>query len=540
MRKFLTFLRASMSDGMSLFRIKVRGGGKLKKVLLFGFLIIAVFVSIYGYADMMLEPLAGTGMEYSVLTIYSLVAVLFIVMEGLYKSSELLFNCRDDNLVLALPVRRSTVLLVRMMKFYLFELAFTMIILLPTMAAYVVRVGVSMVPGTFYLASLVALILLPVVPVVISALAGIGISEISTRFRFKRLVQTVLVVILLLGVLALSFNIQNVMMTIAEHASSINDAIMRLYYPVGAYIQMVTDFSIPTLLIFIVANLAVAMGFVWLFAKIYFRLNSRMKITRSSKVHKKGKIRSHGITKALMIKEGRKFVSSPVFLTNAGFSLVIYLVAVVMAVVKFDSFASIMSSVGIQATENEIVGLMPVIVTGFVVFCAMMTSITSSMISLEGRTINILKSLPVSAFRIVMTKVLVAVLIAAPVFLVGDVLLFIKFDFDIWQMLMILVLSVVMPVLAEVFGIVVNLKFPKMDAENDAEVVKQSMSATVAVLGGIIFATTIVYIIYMCIQGGVSTNLTMAIVLAICTIIMTGLIVYLKVNGEKDFSAISA
>ena len=273
MSKFLTLLKASIFEGMSLFKFKTKGYDKTKKMALFVFLAIVVFVSVYGYADMMLEPLSGTGMEHSVLTMYSLVAVVIILAEGVYKASGLLFNCRDDDLVLALPIKKSSVFLLRMMKFYLFELAFSTMILLPTMVAYVVRVGVLTIPSTFYLASFVALILLPVIPVVLAVLISMGISGISTKFRFKNLIQIVLTMAVLVGVMILSFNIQDIMTTIAEHVSSINEMIMRLYYPVGAYIQMVTDFRVLTLIVFILVNLAVAGVSVLIFSKVYFKIN---------------------------------------------------------------------------------------------------------------------------------------------------------------------------------------------------------------------------------------------------------------------------
>ncbi|MBR0372888.1 hypothetical protein IJH72_03060 [Candidatus Saccharibacteria bacterium] len=539
MSKFLTLLKASIFEGMSLFKFKTKGYDKTKKMALFVFLAIVVFVSVYGYADMMLEPLSGTGMEYSVLTMYSLVAVVIILAEGVYKASGLLFNCRDDDLVLALPIKKSSVFLLRMMKFYLFELAFSTMILLPTMVAYVVRVGVLTISSTFYLASFVALILLPVIPVVLAVLISMGISGISTRFRFKNLIQIVLTMVVLVGVMILSFNIQDIMTTIAEHVSSINEMIMRLYYPVGAYIQMVTDFRVLTLIVFILVNLAVAGVSVLIFSKVYFKINSRAKTVRLGKNQKEGKIKTHGVMRALMIKEGRKFISSPVFLVNAGFSLLLYLIAVIMMVVNFDWIISMFSSAGLGLSKEEILNFMPVIVAGLIVFCALMTSITSSMISLEGGTINILKSMPVSAFKIIMAKVLTAVLIAVPVFLIGDVVLFIKFDFSVLQMLIILALSIIVPIVAEVLGIIVNLKYPKMDARNDTEIVKQSMSSMVAVFMGMILSAVTVYLMYLGIDNGVSAGKVMIVVLGVYTLIMMGLIIYLKIRGDKELSEIT-
>ena len=539
MGKFLTLLKASMSEGMSLFKYKTKSNKKGRKIALFAFLGLAVFVSIYGYADMMLEPLVGTGMEYSVLTMYSLIAAVFILAEGLYKASGLLLNCRDDDLVLSLPVKKSSVFLLRMAKFYIFEVAFSAMILIPTMVAYVVRMGGDVAP-TFYLAAVFALILLPVIPVILAVLLAMAVSGVASRFRFKNLVQIVLTTALLIGVLALSLNIQDIMAAIAEHASSINEVITKLYYPVGAFIQMVTDFNVVTLLVFIAVNVCAAVVFTYAFSRVYFKVNSKAKVVKISAKHKEGKIKTRSPMGALMIKEAKRFASSPVFLINAGFSLVLYIVVVVLSVVNFDSVVGMAQGVGIQMTKEEILGLLPVIFAGVIVFCALMTSITSSMISLEGRTINLLKSMPVSAFKIIMAKVLVAVMIIVPVFLIGDVVMFVKFSFDVWQILMILALSVVMPVVAEALGIIVNLKYPKMDAESDAEVVKQSMSSMVAVFAGMILSGMTIYVGHNCVTNGASVNETIAAVLAVYTLISVGILVYLRTRGVDEFKRIDA
>ena len=537
MGKFLTLLKASMHEGMSLFKFKTKRGGKARKAAIFALLALCVFASIYGYADMMLEPLAGTGMEYTVLTMYALVAAVLILAEGIYKAPGLLFNCRDDDLVLALPVKKSVVFLVRVMKFYLFEVAFSAMVLVPTMVAYVVRMG-GAVPASFYVASVAALILLPVIPVVLAVILAMVTTGVASRFRFKNLVQIILTVVLLLGLMAVSLNMQEIMATIAEHASGINEVITRFYYPVGAYIQMVADFNIVTFLVFVVVNVAVAAVFVWAFSRVYYRVNSRAKIVKVSKNKKCSEVKAHSVMGALLLKEGRKFTSSPVFLVNAGFSLVLYVAAVVLLAVNFDGVMGMLPQMGMKMSPEDVLGLMPVIATGMIVFFTLMTSITCSMISLEGRTINLLKSMPVSAFKIIMAKVLTAVLIIVPVLLIGDIVMFVRFDFDVWQILMILALSIVMPVVAEILGIIVNLKYPKMDAESDAEAVKQSMSSMVAVLTGMVLSGMTIYIIYTCISGGTSVTVTMAAVLATYALIMVGLIVYLKARGEKEFNKI--
>ena len=59
-----------------------------------------------------------------VLSLFVFITSIFVIGKGIYKKGSLLFNCKDDTLLLSLPIKRSTVLFVRIFQFYLFELAF--------------------------------------------------------------------------------------------------------------------------------------------------------------------------------------------------------------------------------------------------------------------------------------------------------------------------------------------------------------------------------------------------------------------------------
>ena len=91
---------------------------------------------------------------------------------------------------------------------------------------------------------------------------------------------------------------------------------------------------------------------------------------------------------------------------------------------------------------------------------------------------------------------------------------------------------------AELVGIMVNLKFPKMDAKDDVEVVKQSMSSLIAVFTGLAGSVMMAYIIYNAFMAGMSATMIMGAGLVFGLILLVILMVYLKKWGVKDFNAI--
>ena len=125
---------------------------------------------------------------------------------------------------------------------------------------------------------------------------------------------------------------------------------------------------------------------------------------------------------------------------------------------------------------------------GIVLFVGTLTSITSSSISLEGKTINITKSLPISEKMILKSKILMALIIELPFILISDLLFIIKFTPSITYIIILLLLSIITIVLSAIIGLLVNLKYPKLNASSDTEVVKQSASSMISVFIGITIA----------------------------------------------------
>lgn len=537
MNKVLALLKASFSEGMSFFRISGRNRSKFTQTgvpIIVGALFM-IAMGDYGYE--LMNILADTGMEYVALTIFAILTAMIIVLEGVYKTSGLLFNCRDDNIVLALPIKKSTVFLIRVMKFYLFEVMVGALFIAPVMLVYGVKTGAG---GAYYLVSALALLLLPILPVVISCVIGGLISFFSTRFKLKNLVQIILTTVFLIAILFVSFNMQGIMQQITSNAGSINEALTSFYYPVGEYIDLVLHFNFWKLLEFIVLNAGLFVLMVLALGRVYYQINSHVKVAKNETKKHTYRASIHRPIVALIKKELSRFFNSPVFVINAGFGLVLYILICVVACINSGGLLAQVGELGVEGLAlDRIVSFIPAVAFGLVFMASMMTSITSSMISLEGKSFNILKSLPVSAVTIIMAKVLSAVVLMIPVFLVGDLMLFICFDFDFWQMIMIVIASVVAPMIAELIGIIINLIFPKMDAKDDVEVVKQSMSSMIAVFIGIATSIATASLIVGMFISGASATETIAAGLAIGVVVLIALLLYLKKRGSREFNAIN-
>ena len=538
MKKLISLIKACMTSDMNILKVSGKKRGKTSFILpliLTGYLMFAIGSG----STVIFDILSKEGMAHLLLSVLAFSVSLLTFIEGIYKAGPLMFNCKDDDLLLSLPIKKGTIIFIRIFKFYVFELLFNSLFLLPIIIAYTSYTNGSI---SYYVTSIIMILLLPVIPIVLSCLVGMVMSSISSRFKHKNLVQTVLSMAILLVVFYFSFNIKGTETYLVNNITSLNDMITKYYYPAGMFGKLVNDFNIIDLLIFILINLGIFLVSIFILSKTYFKINSRLK-SKSSNIKSSTKEVSYNkssITTSLVKKEIKTFVNTPVFIINSGFGLVLFLAIVVILVFKLDDLGLMLekSNMEISLSKDLIMNNLSIVILVLLVFTSFMTSITNSVISLEGRNINILKSLPVKVKTILMSKVYACLLITTPILLLGDIVLFIRCKTNIFEALLLVILSILMPLVSHFIGLLINLKYPKLDAENSAEVVKQSTSSFISVMLGmvILMFTTGISIFMASIFNAVVVLLILTIVFGLIDLI---LYIRLKTSGVKNFNKLS-
>lgn len=543
MKKLLSLLKATMSQDMSLFRIKARNESRARKIVLPIVLALLVMFSVGSYVAILAEELAQSHLTYIVLTIFIMVTSLLTIIEGVYKSQGILFEARDNELLFSLPITQSKIFFIRIFKLITFQFLYNSLFMLPAIIVYAIYEKTNV---SFYLISTVMLVLLPIIPTILGCIFGYIIKGLSAKFKARNIMQVLFTSLILLGIFYVSFNMQGMVANIVQNANSIQEIITKIYYPAGLYINLIQNFNILDLVTLLAINIVPAFVFVYVASIFYFKINSKLgekgngnkKVGVAKTTEKTYRVRTQ--LSGLIHKEMKRFFSSPVFMVNAGFGMVLMIAVTFALSINFDGMINSMMQgmeTEIPIPIGEIKNMMPKVFYGFVIFISCMTSMTSSMISLEGKSFNITKSLPVETEKILLSKVLTSNILSIPIFLICDVIFFIAFKVAIIDIVFILLASIVMPTLTALIGILMNLKYPKMNATSDTEVVKQSMSSMLSVFMGMFVA--ILSIAIMIMGNNYNTNLFVALELLTFSIITFMLWRILKKYGAKRFKEIN-
>ncbi|MBR3116156.1 hypothetical protein IKF30_02915 [Candidatus Saccharibacteria bacterium] len=484
MSKLISLLKATMSGGLQLFNYQAKTeSAKRTMPLLLGSLIgILMLFS----ATAMMTDLAKEGAQSAILAIYVLITTIIIVMEGSYKAGDLLFKPKDNDVLLSMPIKRSTIVLARMIRFYVFEMVYCLIFLLPAIIAYAMNAELE---ASFFIVAVMMLLLVPVIPIAVSCIIGLIISVISGRFKHRTFWQIVLSLVVMFASVGLVFTINATSDYDGHNMIALSDRITKYYYPASAFVKLVTHFNIVEYLLFVMINLGVLVLTVLVISRFCFQIIT--KLGTFNRIEEKTNIRytfrRHNQTVAMIQKELTRYFNTPVLLVNTAMGLVFFVIAVAALCFKFDDLASslVSSSEDFPLTVDEIRSFLPGVTFAMVAFASLLTCITATMVSLEGKAFNVLKALPISGQKVLMAKVWAAVLLIVPVTALGCLVMGLRFQFGILDAILILIGVVAMPMVTELIGILINLKYPRFDADNDTVVVRQSASVMVATFLGL-------------------------------------------------------
>ena len=130
MKKILSLIKATMTENMSLFSINTKKQSKISRKAFPIFMFVLIFFYMWMYSNMLYEQLDAVKAQFAGLLIFVFITTILTIVEGIYKAPTLLFNCKDDDMMFSLPIKKRTVLFVRILKFYVFEVLYNSLFLL--------------------------------------------------------------------------------------------------------------------------------------------------------------------------------------------------------------------------------------------------------------------------------------------------------------------------------------------------------------------------------------------------------------------------
>jgi ABC-2 type transport system permease protein len=515
MKKTFILLKNISKGDLNIFRFSNDSNNNFKKII--GPLLISLLLmySVGYYAYSVGKVLSTINMTYIMLSIFIILSIVITFFECSYKTQSILFKSKDDDLLLSLPIKKESILTARILKTIIFQYLINIIFLVPV---YIVYIYFEHPLISFYLISILFFFLLPLIPTILGTIVGYFVMVLTSKSKMKSIMQVIYSLLFAFLIMYFSFNTQNYLNELSTNAVNINVILFKSFYPLKLYINLINNFDFLSLIKLILVNVLPFILVIYLLGIKYFTILSNLKNNNLKTMkYNTNMNKETNYKKALIKKEYKRYISSPVYVYNTIFGLLILLIMTIALCIDYNGIINLIMQ-GQEFNFDLINMYLPKYYLGLLTFTICLTCITASSISMEGKSFDYTKTLPISEKNIFKSKVDFSLLLMYPFLLVSDLIFIVFFKINVIDIAFIFSYSIVLPILVSYTGLLLNLYYPKLNYKDEAEVVKQSISTMYSTLGGMLFVVLLIISIIK-LQNYVSLNYSFIIVLFLLIVI---------------------
>ncbi|MBO7403927.1 MAG: hypothetical protein J6V24_03100 [Clostridia bacterium] len=520
--------------GQNLFRDrrtgKARGRGG---IILFALLYVVLFLTfafMFGsIAFSLCAPLVEAGLDWLYFALIALLAVALGVFGSVFNTYAALYRSKDNDLLLSMPIPPSAILLVKLTSIALLAFLFVSLVFLPAVVVYNIVVGVSF-PALLF--QILLVIPLSAVSTALTCLLGWLVALIAVRVKNKTFWTVALTLVFLAGyyyIYGSAFRILSSLLANVEKVSAVFRSWLFPLYAVG-------EGALGKPLYFILAVLIAAAAFAltwFILSRTYIRIATDNRGAAKT-VYREKRAKVSNVQMALLRREFRRFTSSSVYMLNCGLGIVIMLLAPIAGLIKMGTLRELL---GMFFQGDETRALLPLFLTLMICLLATMNDITAPSVSLEGRTLWLVQSLPVRTQDILSAKLrLHVILTAIPVALDALIFCFIA-QTSIPEALLVLAAAVAFVLFTAAAGLAINILMPNLNWTNEAFPVKQSPVVLIMIFGAW-FVLAILGVLYALLAGILSPLCYLLIVTVVFFLGFLLILLWLQRGGAKRFEAL--
>ncbi|MDD7679362.1 MAG: hypothetical protein PUJ06_02535 [Stecheria intestinalis] len=483
MKHFWILIRAQLCNQLQTSR---KGKVRSPWVSLLAGAMIMAYLSIsysFGLYDSLDPSQYGLGLQFLVC-----LGTVLLLAYGISWSKEMVFGFRDFDFLMSLPLQEQENVASKLFSFLLMALYYGCSFLLPGVIIYGVKAHAA---AGFYLPALAGMLMQPVIPAVISSLLGWMIYRLSNGRKHADLVRNAVQMVLFLLFMAIGM-----LMGRSDGAAFAARAgtLIRLLPVSNLYVSRAVRGSVLP----VAAMIGIETAALFLFLRLCSRAvlkagaagnqgyhDSHFRLKRSA---------AHRASSALLRRDLSSWAANATYMLNTGFGQILLFGGSIYLAFR-------MRGSSLSELDPDLALLQPMAGSLIISACSLIvhsTCTTGVSISLEGRRLWILKSIPVSAESILFSKVRANLVVALPLAMSSLLILMLAFH----QPGMMLLMGIVVLILAGLFtamsGMAVNLRYPKLEWDREVVAVKQSLSSFLSIFGNLMVG---VIVLIACVNG---------------------------------------
>ena len=441
-------------------------------------LVLLVMVSVGILAALLCAPLSQAGLDWLYFALMAAPALLVGVIGGGFTAYGTLYAARDNELLLSLPIPPRLILLVRMGAVWLTGTGYLALILLPVYGVYF---AAGERPGAAALALMPVMMSLGCLVMAASCLLGWAVALVSVRVtRYKAVLNAVYAVALLVFAFGANYAVRQGLIHLLTNLEDVSREVRadaRAVYLLGCGAAG----EGRALGLLTLAGLG-SLAAVWaVLSRSYLRLmTTRRSGVRA--VYREKPVRQRSVRRALLAREDYRLAASTSYMVNSMLASFLLPAAAAAALWQAPQLRALL----LQLPDA---GWAPALICVSVCSVTSMNLITPPSVSLEGKTLWLIQSLPVTPWQALRAKLdLHLALTLPPALLAAGCLLWVlECGWGQWVTAMLVVGLDVL--LMGALGLVMGVLLPNLHWTNETAAVKNGAAPMLTLfLGWLVLA----------------------------------------------------
>ena len=467
-------------------------------------------------------------------TLLGIMAILMGTFGSVFNTYAGMYLAKDNDLLLSMPIPPRKILLSRLIGVYGLSLLYSGMIWLPACVVYAI-----MSPSVTAAAVIMQIILLFVIPVFVSVLTcilGWVVALVSGKLKNRGIVTVLISLVCLGAYYAVCFRMGDMLESLINNGAKV-DAALNTWVRFLCLQAEGASGNVLSGLIFILITAALAVITFFVLSRSFTHIalrsapagNSAGKAKKASEKAMKGTEKVKSARMALLGKELKRFVSSPTYMLNAGLGLVMLPVVAVIMLMNAGNVTAIVDVLGeMTPLLKNLVCPAVLLIAGFM---AAMNMISTPSVSLEGKNLWILRSLPVTGKQVLQAKLMLHMLIGSLPVCASVLILGIAVKCTALQCALMVIFAFLFNAYNGLFGLIVGVKRPVFNWTNETYPIKQSSNILLSMLAG--WGANLL-LPGLCWAGGLIMDATLSLAL---TTALLGIICFLLLKYMNTRSA---
>ena len=457
----------------------------------FAMLMVVVLGGLFTFVSVKLcTPMAAAGMDWLYFALMGLLAVFLGAFGSVFNTYAGVYLAKDNDLLLSMPIPVSALLASRLLSVYLMGLMYSGLVILPAVIVYWATVEAAL---PTVLGGLLLTLLISVFVMTLSCALGWVVAKISLKLKHKSIITVIVSLVFIGAYYFFYFRAQAMIQNLLANLTAYGAAIKGSAYPIYLFGSVGVGDAMAAAVV--TAVVAALFGLMWVLLSRSF-LQVATATGKVSRMHYREKaVRRKSASAALLGREFTHFGASPNYMLNCGLGIFLMPVCAAALAWKGGELFAVLEEI-FGDTAGSVSLLLATLLCGL----ASMNFMAAPSVSLEGKSLWLAQSLPVTPWQVLRAKLLLQLIVTAVPVMLCMVCAAAVYAFPPAEILMAALLALSYVLMMALFGLFLGVRKPIMTWTNEILPIKQSAAVVLAAFGGMGY-TLVLFAGFMLLPG---------------------------------------